>query len=251
MFNYHTHTFRCKHASGTDEQYVTSAIEAGFTTLGFADHCPWRFEDQHVSVMRMLPEQLADYYQSIDSLRNRYAGKIRIKIGLECEFSPLAAKAHDELLASVPLDYRILGQHYLVPDKELISVVQPSTDEKNLAFYVDTCIEALSTGKYLYIAHPDVMNFVGNDAIYKKHYSRLCLFLKRKNIPAEINLGGLSTGRYYPNRRFLEIAAECGCSAVIGYDAHSPDSLTNPKFANLARDLAAEYSLPVIDTPLL
>ena len=29
-FNLHTHTFRCGHASGTDDQMVLSAIEAGF-----------------------------------------------------------------------------------------------------------------------------------------------------------------------------------------------------------------------------
>ena len=251
MINYHTHTFRCKHAYGTDEEFVEAAIRAGFTTLGFADHCPWRFEDGHVSAMRMLPEQLAGYYASLASLRDRYADTIDIKIGLECEFSPLAAKAHDELLDSVPLDYRILAQHYLVPDKEMISVVPPTTDEKNLAFYVDTCIEALATGKYLYIAHPDIMNYVGDAAIYKKHYARLCLFLKRKNIPAEINLGGLSTGRYYPNRQFWEIVAECGCSAIIGYDAHWPKNLVETKFADQARKLAAEYSIPLIDKPMI
>ena len=29
-YNYHTHTSRCFHARGTDEEYVLAAIEAGF-----------------------------------------------------------------------------------------------------------------------------------------------------------------------------------------------------------------------------
>lgn len=39
--NYHTHTFRCKHADGEDKEYVEAAIKAGIKTLGFSDHCPW------------------------------------------------------------------------------------------------------------------------------------------------------------------------------------------------------------------
>ena len=37
-YNYHTHTTRCHHANGTDEQYVLSAIKANYKGLGFSDH---------------------------------------------------------------------------------------------------------------------------------------------------------------------------------------------------------------------
>ena len=39
--NFHTHTARCGHASGRDEEYVQSAIRGGYRVLGFADHNPW------------------------------------------------------------------------------------------------------------------------------------------------------------------------------------------------------------------
>lgn len=35
--NYHTHTTRCYHASGKDEEYVKAAIKAGIKELGFSD----------------------------------------------------------------------------------------------------------------------------------------------------------------------------------------------------------------------
>ena len=38
--NYHTHTTRCMHAVGDDEDYVRSAIKGGFQELGFSDHGP-------------------------------------------------------------------------------------------------------------------------------------------------------------------------------------------------------------------
>ena len=41
--NYHTHTTRCMHATGDDEDYVLSAIKGGYRILGFSDHTPWKY----------------------------------------------------------------------------------------------------------------------------------------------------------------------------------------------------------------
>ena len=41
--NYHTHTTRCMHATGSDEDYVLSAIKGGYQELGFSDHTPWKY----------------------------------------------------------------------------------------------------------------------------------------------------------------------------------------------------------------
>lgn len=40
MKNYHTHTTRCMHAIGSEEEYILAAISAGYTELGFSDHTP-------------------------------------------------------------------------------------------------------------------------------------------------------------------------------------------------------------------
>ena len=32
-FNYHTHTFRCRHAEGEDREYIEAAIKAGFNVV--------------------------------------------------------------------------------------------------------------------------------------------------------------------------------------------------------------------------
>ena len=42
--NYHTHTYLCKHARGTIEDYVDRAIELGYTDIGISDHCPFTQE---------------------------------------------------------------------------------------------------------------------------------------------------------------------------------------------------------------
>ena len=35
--NFHTHTTRCGHATGTEEEYVQAAIQRGLKQLGFAE----------------------------------------------------------------------------------------------------------------------------------------------------------------------------------------------------------------------
>ena len=64
--NYHTHTTRCMHATGDDEDYVLSAIKGGYRILGFSDHTPWKYRTDYVADMRMLPEELPGYVESLN-----------------------------------------------------------------------------------------------------------------------------------------------------------------------------------------
>ena len=41
LTNYHTHTTRCGHAEGTEEEYILTALRCGYKVLGFSDHTPW------------------------------------------------------------------------------------------------------------------------------------------------------------------------------------------------------------------
>ena len=69
--NYHTHTTRCMHATGSDEDYVLSAIKGGYQELGFSDHTPWKYHTDYVADMRMFPEELPGYVESLRSLREK------------------------------------------------------------------------------------------------------------------------------------------------------------------------------------
>lgn len=67
--NYHTHTTRCLHATGSDEEFVLSAIKGGYQELGFSDHTPWKYHTDYVSDIRMIPEELPEYVESLRSLQ--------------------------------------------------------------------------------------------------------------------------------------------------------------------------------------
>ena len=67
----------------------------------------------------------------------------------------------------------------------------------------------------------------------------------------EINLLGIREGRHYPNRFFWEMAAEEGCEVILGCDAHTPQSLNDPKAERDALAMAKEFDLKVLETATL
>ncbi len=151
------------------------------------------------------------------------------------------------MLAGYPVDYMILGQHSTAPENISEYVGRPTRDEDILKKYVDLTIEGMKSGRYKYVAHPDLCYFVGDEKIYIKHYTRLCEYLKSEDIPIEINMLGLATNRHYPSAEFLKIAQKTGNKAIIGCDAHFPDMLSDSYGIDKCRRLAEKYSLETVD----
>ena len=84
--NYHTHTFRCNHAYGTEREYIENAIKEGLQVLGFSDHVPMPYKDGWYSPIRMKPELLTDYVETLLKLKKEYESQIKILVGFEAEY---------------------------------------------------------------------------------------------------------------------------------------------------------------------
>ena len=189
--NLHTHTYRCGHAKGTDEEYVLAAIEAGYDKLGFADHTPFPYKDGFVNKDKMTVEELPDYIASVNALKEKYKGKIEILLGLECEavpdFYPFLAEVKQQM------DYLILGSH---GDKRIHPYSGILTEPDQLWTYFDYTVEGMETGLFLYLAHPDVMlgRYPAFDATAAEVSRKLCREANRLGLPIEYNLYGVVKG---------------------------------------------------------
>ena len=115
-FNYHQHTYRCKHAdfNAQDEDYVKEYIKMGFEKIAFTDHCPEKNEIDKRQTMRMKYSQRDEYLRSIRELKEKYAGQIEIQTGYEVEYLPGEEDNLMELKAET--DKLILGQHFIYAD---------------------------------------------------------------------------------------------------------------------------------------
>jgi len=246
--NYHTHTKRCGHAIGEDREYVEAAIQAGIQILGFSEHTPYPTGTNFKSGMRILLEDAEDYFQSITALREEYKKDIQIYIGVEAEYFPEHFSKLLDYLKEYPLDYMILGNHF-VPDEQFGSYVgSPFTDRQILEDYADNVIAAIQTGKFTYVAHPDLPNYVGagGEAVRAEVFRRICKAAKEYHIPLEINMLGYMRQIQYPSDTFFKVAAECNNDIVIGMDIHNPEDFFNREALKACFDIAERHGLHVL-----
>ncbi len=249
--NYHSHTARCRHASGEDREYVEAAILAGMETIGFSDHTPYPFGNGYRSSIRMDCSEIAGYVSSILRLRDEYKKDIRILLGVEAEYYPLFFEAWQKLVADYPFDYFILGQHCIGNEIEDDYSGRPTFDPARLAAYVDQVIEAMQTGIYLYLAHPDLLAYIPcHTKHYKAEMRRLCEAAKGMSVPLEINLLGMREHRLYPNPSFWRIVCEVGNDVVLGSDAHRPIDMYHEETVIKACKMVKKYGLHLIEKPL-
>lgn len=248
QINLHTHTFRCRHASGLEREYIENAIKSGIKILGFSDHVPYPFPDGHESGFRILKKDLADYIETIKKLKEEYKNDIHIMTGFEAEYYPKYFGAMLSLIAPYKPEYLILGQHFTDNEEDGLYTGTPNDNSTYLQKYVNQVTEAISTGRFTYIAHPDIYNFTGDEEIYKEHMKKLCIEAKKLHIPLEFNFLGFTDHRPYPCKRFFRIVAEIGNDVILGCDAHKPDVMLTERTVNGALEFLEDCGIKPVDS---
>ena len=178
-------------------------------------------------------------------LKEKYKDQITIYLGLECEYIPEYKEMYPEFLKKV--DYLILGQHFIRFDqKDFTEEVR----NEDLTIMKDYVIEAMKTGWFTYIAHPDYFMYLldhypqeGKQAI-----EEIAECASQLNIPIEINLKGKSKGKKiidgkldyrYPNSQTFEIVAKHQTPVLYGLDCHNPKTFDD--FYSYIKELKEEF----------
>ncbi|HHT41820.1 MAG TPA: histidinol-phosphatase [Firmicutes bacterium] len=232
MKNYHTHTFRCKHAEGEVGDYMRTAVSRGLSVLGFADHTP--LPDNRWLFMRMGSSALPAYVRAIEDAQQRFP-ELTILKGMECEWaSEYHSYFEDVLLGEYGLDYLALGCHFYPYSGGWVSSHVDILDAAHLLAYTKHLVESMRSGLFSFVAHPDLFGLTYRD--WDKNTeaaSRDILSTAQElQLPLEINGNGLinrlvesSQGMRvaYPWRPFWELAREYEVTVVVNSDAHHPE----------------------------
>ena len=252
--NFHTHTELCKHAHGCVQDYVEQAAKENCAALGFSDHCPYPddFGDYWPDI-RMTVEEAHEYTDQI--ARARASAPFAIYQGYECEWDALYEGWYDELMESFGAEFLVLGSHWVNHGTDHIyicNVESPSLLNK----YIDQTIEGMKSGKFAYLAHPDL--FMSGQKEWDDQ-ARACsqAILDAAvdlDLPIEINGLGINRRprntkrgmRYpYPFVEFWEMAAMTNVRVICNSDAHDPhDVILN---AWKARDFASRFGIEPIE----
>lgn len=232
-YNFHTHTSRCGHAIGDDEGYVLAAIDNGYKVLGFSDHT--FVKGFHNKRVRMDEVEFPNYLASINHLKEQYKDKIDIHIGLEVEYYPNNFPYIEKLLDEGQIEYMILGQHFRMNNLEDGQIIYNDlgTDEDALKAYVKDVIDGLSSGKFLYLAHPDLYSYFYHkeDEFSKEQAERIIKAAIENDTALELNISKLANNircgldmfdNYtFPLNQFWTLAGKLKAEVVIGLDAHT------------------------------
>ena len=235
LSNLHTHTVYCD-GKNTPEEMILSAIDKGFSSLGFSGHAYTPHDDSYC----MTPDDTLKYIDEITSLEEKYKDKIEIYLGCECDlYSEIDRQKYDYTIGSV---------HYVkAPDNSLHSVdhtenimtcVVNKYFNSDFYSYIKAYYEAASEiGK----VKPDVVGHL--DLVVKfnegnKYFDQTCkkyLDMAYEAIDAimpdcdlfEVNTGAISRGYnvVYPAVPLLKRLFEKGARITLTSDCHNKDFL--------------------------
>ncbi len=252
--NFHTHTYRCLHADGSEEDFVLEAIKCGFTEIGISDHGP---EPTNTIGYRMLWEDIDDYLDTLTQLKKKYSDKIKVYSGFEYEFMRTDIPFLREIKAREDVDYFALGPHSFLDEQGIRHDSFCIKDKSEFLPYAKGVVEAMETGLYSFVAHPDLYVYtMKNHCKEADEAAEIIAGAARDmDIPLEINANGMRRGvfnwdgvkRYlYPYWRFWDKVAEIGAKVIIGSDAHSPKLLCDDFFRE-AEKFALERGITPIE----
>lgn len=228
----HVHTRWCDGQSSAEET-VLAALDRGFVSIGFSSHAVQDFDPGYC----IAPEREQDYIAEVRQVQQKYAGRIRVWLGMERDcFSTADRGLYEYVLASV---------HYLPHEGNYIPVDGAPEDVQRYiqeACGGDGAEMALRyyrlMGTYLAAYKPDI---IGHFDIVNKHNLDNILFdpedprVRRAAHDAleqafagcrlmEVNTGSVvrnrNGGMPYPSLSLLKRWRDMGGEVILSSDCH-------------------------------
>lgn len=261
--NLHTHS---KFSDGrfTAEEMVISAIQCGFTVLGFSEHSIHPLNPSFYSPEKswhIFSENISAYAKEMQRLKKKYEAQIKLLTGFEADFfedntpgksigSTIPLKSNfdftpDFLIGSVHFVCNQKGFYTVDYDPESVKagLIKLYGDKNgNVDYKAAVCeyFEAerkmLELGKFEILGHADLIKknnpvlhfFDENESWYKEELKLTAKAAARAGVVAEINTGAIARGLLddvYPSAQFLEYFKNEGVPICINSDAHFADKI--------------------------
>lgn len=234
--NYHTHTTYCD-GKNTPEEMVLEAVRLGCPEIGFSGHSYTAFED----VCCMTLEGTREYKECIRELQKKYAGRIRIWLGVEQDYySEEPTEDYDYVIGSV---------HYVKKDGEYLTVDCSAQVQREIVRrhyqgdfygfiedYYNIVSDVYNRTRCQIIGHFDLITkFNENNCLfdtshprYRAAAGRALEILMKTPAAFEINTGAVARGyrsRPYPEDWILEKLKAGGAKICRNSDSHARETL--------------------------
>lgn len=245
LTNYHSHSLYCDGRAGM-EDFVRFALSEGFTSYGFSSHAPLSFS----TAWTMEWDCMDDYLAEFRRLKEKYAGRIELYVGLEIDYLNEESNPSIVRFRKLPLDYRIGSVHLLYNDKgEVVDIDVPADVfrqivdrefggdlERVVRLYYARLRRMLELGGFDIVGHADKMHY--NAACYRPGlldepwYDGLVrdylAEIARRGYQVEINTKAYhSLGTFFPNERYFSYLHSLGVRVQVNSDSHYPELINS------------------------
>lgn len=241
--DYHIHTPYCGHAQGKMVEYVEAAIAAGVSEMGFSDHLG-RYYLGNLQRKRywdwgMAEKDLERYYTEARELKELFADRITIRIGLEVDYIEGAEHLVERITRRFPFDY-LLGSIHCIPSigwRHLSQYDRSSLGpDKIYDLYFSIAHAAIQSGLFQSIAHLDfIWRYITyperRQGQFTSSISEIVSLSKNSPTAIEINANGYlwfqahAQDGFNPFTVLLDAIGALNADITLGSDAHAPDSV--------------------------
>jgi histidinol-phosphatase (PHP family) len=231
------------------ERYLDAARQAGIGELGVSEHV-YRFR-QALDVWRhpFWEEQATD---DLDA----YCEFVRttpLRLGIEADFVPGAEDRIANMLDAREFDYVLGSVHFIgdvAVDHQDYDAWRTSGDPDRVWLrYFETLAEAVRSGLFDILAHPDLVKIwgperPGPERDRRFYYEPAVEAIAERQVAVEVSTAGLRkpVGEIYPARDFCELCLEAGAPFALSSDAHLPEHVGYgyKRAASFLQDLGVE-----------
>jgi histidinol-phosphatase (PHP family) len=235
MIDLHVHTWRCRHAEGTPNEYVRAAAAAGVRTIAFTEHLPLAPELAATvpgAEGYAMPREEFDEYLGDVAAAAELGETIGVEVlsGIEIDAVPHALGHARELCAEHRFDMVLGSVHFI----DGWAFDDPSRRDGYAEWdtgalwerYFSEVVRAARTADVDVMAHVDLVKKFGvwPTGPTGDMYSSLASDLADAGVAVEVNTAGLRKpcAEIYPGSELLTELRRAGVPATIGSDAHRP-----------------------------
>ncbi|HKM15629.1 MAG TPA: histidinol-phosphatase [Marinospirillum sp.] len=234
MIDSHLHTFYSKHAVGSVDEVVQSAIAKGIKIITITDHGPFYIDNNN----RLLDNEMDQYFLDIEQAKNNYVGEIKILAGLELDYVPGSYGFNKNLISRYDLDFVIGSIHYIsMPNENSVKVwdLEQLGNIYALDSYFNILIELIECGIFDAVGHVDSLLRAVPEYIFLEYITPILPLFNTYNISYELNTSGLRKSmlnlknnekKYncwsYPSKILIPKLLAHDINFTIGSDAHDP-----------------------------
>lgn len=246
---YHVHTARCGHAGGTMRACVETALACGLSEIAFTDHIPLYFlpGDDPDPGIAMTRAELPGYVDEVLALRDEFAGRIDVLLGLEADFAEGHEAALQEILAAHEWDV-VLGSVHWVKGDWIDAPNSGARHEREgtevlWGEYYRLLAKAAATGLFDVLTHFDLPKKFGHrmPASLARTEADAVAAARAAGVAVEVSSAGLrkAIAEEYPAPPLLTSLVAAAVPIVFSSDAHAPAEVAWGREAIEAAALAA------------